>query len=143
LDTDYYSYATYSSKLYFKPRSLAEAVLLEDIGGQNILHFVCYVVIGCIIFFTIRKVTDTAAFSAKLLQAFYSVASLLMLLPMVNVLFRIVVVNNYLELVTHDRFLFEQEPFTFNELLGPSLVLYLLYFIKRGMQLQDEQALTV
>ena len=130
--------------LYYKTASFAEMLLFRKIGGQSIVDYFFFVVIGLILFFSIRKITDKKTFSEKIIKTFVSIGLLLLIFPRFNSYFESLAVEKLLLQKTNNMFELANIPFLqTNYFVAVSIILMFLYFLKKGSQLQEEQDLTV
>jgi hypothetical protein len=131
-------------KLYYKASSLGELLLFETISDLNIINSLIYLIIGFILFFTIKNITEEKSFTNKLINVMSVIIIILLFAPMINREFQMFVVEYILDKNTNNNFtLIPNDARTSGHTITFLILLMFLYFLKKGNDLQEEQSLTV
>jgi hypothetical protein len=130
--------------LYYKTTSFSDVLLFKQIGNQTIVDYFFFLIIGFIVFISIRRVTDKKVFSEKIINTLGYIGLLLFAFPIVNSYFRSFIVEKLLLKRTNNMFeLAGISTLSANYLVAVFMILLFLYFLKRGDQLQQDQELTI
>lgn len=131
-------------KLHFKGQNFTDILLLMDIGSNNLVDILFFLAIALILFFTIRRIDDQKAFSRPLINTLFYVALLFLLLPMIKGLYQLYVLDPLLLQRTGGAFeLAHVSTMDTGRVIFMYVILMVLYFLKKGYDLQQDQEYTV
>jgi hypothetical protein len=130
--------------LHFKAQNFFDYLILQRVAGKSIIDCLFYLLIGYLIFRSVQKITDERSFSDKLLRTFGTIGLLLFVFPVLRGWLDIIIAEPLLKTRTNNMFeLVSNSPFETDYIIAVSIILMLLYFLKKGKQLQEEQELTI
>jgi hypothetical protein len=130
--------------LHFKAQNFFDYLVLQRVAGKSIIDCLFYLLLGYLIFRSVQKITDERSFSDKLLRTFGTIGLLLFVFPVLRGWVDIIIAEPLLKRRTNNMFeLVSSSPFETDYIIAVSIILMLLYFLKRGKQLQEEQELTI
>ncbi len=138
-----YSFTTGTTgTLFYKSHSIFEQIFLYNLGGKNLIHVMTYLIISIILFFSIRTIPYQKTFTPKIEKAFFSIAILLFTLPLLSDLYQSLVVDKLILKNTGNMFSNNEDRVSENIIPG-LILLIVIYFMKKGNELQQEQEGTI
>ncbi|GAB3936324.1 hypothetical protein [Mucilaginibacter myungsuensis] len=132
-------------ELYWRPRSLTEAAMLNVIGGHvaDLVDVFTVLVLSGAILYTFKGSRDGAVFTKRMVTGFAIVISLVVLIEVVAELVRLKVGHNYIAYITHNRF----SAIVGGKLTPGGILLPLLGFLSiiptKALEQQKEAELTI
>ncbi len=133
-------------QLFWQPRSFGESLLLSTVNNKDIdfLDIIALVLVAAMILYMFSSSSDTALFTKKLTKNFGFFVVAIAILGMLTDVARVEIARYYLPYVTQGQFTSHPtiKVFSFIYLIYPMLM-FLTLIPKKGLELQEQQELTI
>ena len=122
--------------------SFFERMLFHKVENKNIIDYICFLLIGIILFGSIRSVNDKNIFSEKISKCFNLIGFLFISMFIISGFFEILVVRKLILIKTNQAYSAIRVEGKMDYLIFGAIILLFVYFSKQGTFLQKEQGYT-
>jgi hypothetical protein len=132
--------------LYWKPQNFGQSLLLSTINNQDLdfLDIIALILVGAMMFYMFNSSSDSAIFTKKLIKGFSFFVVAIAMVAMLADVARVEIGRHYLSYITQGQFTSNVtfKVFSFTYLIYP-LLMFLTLIPKKGLELQEQQDLTI
>lgn len=132
--------------LIYRSTSVLDKLLFHNMSSLNILDFSFFLFMGIILFNALRNVDEQFAFREKISNAYKKMAVGCIWMFMLKMLYSIFILRKYFAHITDGQFYFSQQTDGIGHFLYMILggiILSFVYFMNKGVELQQEKDLTI